>query len=142
MVPRLAKSQDTEPKRNFRCFEEKFRRRFCLPFSSFLEMVEEFPRWTRRRRKRRSQSPLELLLLGSLRYLGRGFTFDDLEECTAISEEIHRVFFHQFIKLGSTVLFEKYVITPATHEELQRRLTEFEMTGMPGATASVRISTL
>ena len=44
-------------------------------------------------------SPLELLILESLRYLGRGYTFDDLEVCTAISEELHRVFFHQFIKI-------------------------------------------
>ena len=65
-----------------------------------------------------SQSPLELLLLGSLRYLGRGFTFDDCEEYTARSKEVYRVFFHQFIKLGSTVLFDKYIITPTTSEEL------------------------
>ena len=59
-------------------------------------------------------SPLKLLILGSLLYLGRGYTFDDLEECTAISEEVHRVFFHQFIKIGSTILYEKYVIKPTT----------------------------
>ena len=55
-----------------------------------------------------------------------------------IRRDPSRVFphFHQFIKLGSTVLFEKYVITPATREELKRQLTEFEMAGMPGATAS------
>ena len=41
--------------------------------------------------------PLELLVLGSLRYLGRGWTFDDLEEATGISEESHRVFFRRFI---------------------------------------------
>jgi hypothetical protein len=45
-------------------------------------------------------------------YLGRGFTFDDCEECTAISEDVHRVFFHEFINVGSTTLFDRYVITP------------------------------
>ena len=38
-------------------------------------------------------SPIELLVLGTLRYLGRGFTFDDLEEVTLVSEEVHRIFF-------------------------------------------------
>ena len=30
-------------------------------------------------------SNIKLLLLGALRYLGRGHTFDDIEEATAIS---------------------------------------------------------
>ena len=123
-------------------FETKFRRRFRVPYQSFLELVEDayandwFPRWTRRRREGKKQAPLELLLLGSLRYLGRGFTFDDCEECTAISEEIHRVFFHKFIELGSTTLFKTHVLTPATSEELQSHLGEFEMAGMPGTPGS------
>jgi hypothetical protein len=45
-------------------------------------------------------SPIELLLLGTLRYLGRGWTFDDLEESTFITREVHRVFFHKFIEFG------------------------------------------
>jgi hypothetical protein len=36
------------------------------------------------------------MLLGSLCYLGRGFTFDDLEESTFVSESSHRKFFHEF----------------------------------------------
>ena len=57
------------------------------------------------------------MILGAFRYLGRGFTFDDLEEVTAISEEIHRCFFHQFIEVGSTALHKKYVMTPVIIEE-------------------------
>jgi len=52
------------------------------------------------------------LELGSLHYLGRGWTFDDVEENTAISKEVQRTFFHRFVKFGSTVLYEKYVLTP------------------------------
>ena len=81
-------------------------------------------------------SPLELLILGSLRYLGRGYMFDDLEECTAISEEVHRVFFCQFIKIGSIIFYDNYVITPTTKEEIAQHLPEFEIAGLPGATAS------
>ena len=81
-------------------------------------------------------SPLELLILGLLCYLGHGYTFDNLEECTAISEEVHRVFFHQFIKIGSTILYEKYVITLTTKEEIAQQLPEFEIARLPSYTAS------
>ena len=55
---------------------------------------EWFPRWTSRKDATgKPSSPLELLILGALRYLGRGWTFDDCEESTAIGEETHRVFF-------------------------------------------------
>ena len=79
----------------------------------------------------KKSSPLELLILGSLRYLGRGWTFDDCEESTAISEEVHRKFFHQFILIGSTVLFDRYVLTPRTKED-----DEFKLAGLPGACGS------
>jgi hypothetical protein len=124
-------------------FLQKFRRRFRLPYHKFLELVEEarlenwFPRWTRLHPKNNlPPSPLELLILGSLRYLGRGFTFDDCEECTAVSEDVHRVFFHSFIKVGRTILYDKYVITPTNAEEAKGHMPEFEMAGLPGCTGS------
>ncbi len=46
--------------------------------------------------------PFELLILGALRYIGRGWTFDDLEESTNISLSTHRQFFHTFIQVGAT----------------------------------------
>jgi hypothetical protein len=123
-------------------FEQKFRRRFRLPYESYLQFVEDareqnwFPKWSKRTLTGENCSPLELLILGSLRYLGRGFTFDDCEESTAISEEVHRVFFHRFIEVGSTILFDKYVLTPTTKEELAGHTAEFEMAGCPGTPGS------
>ena len=61
----------------------------------------------------RPSSPLELMVLGSLRYLGRGLMFDDLEDYTSIDEETHRQFFHVFIDYGSKELFQEFVVTPA-----------------------------
>ena len=67
-----------------------FRKRFRLPYAEFLEvlsMVEEcelFYRWQSTDAVGRPSSPLPLLVLGALRYLGRGWTFDDLNEATAI----------------------------------------------------------
>ena len=50
---------------------------------------------------------IELLLKeGTLRYLGRGWTLDDLEEQTLICEEVHRRFLHTYISFGSTHLYQ------------------------------------
>ena len=123
-------------------FHQKFRRRFRLPYSSFLDLVEDaregnwFPRWTGKDATGKESSPLELLILGAFRYLGRGFTFDDLEECTAISEEVHRVFFHKFITIGSTILYDKYVSAPLTNEDVEGHMDEFKLAGLTGAFAS------
>ena len=79
-------------------FETRFRRRFRLPYTSFVELVELvnssdfFKRWSQTGHDAigKKPVPIELLILASLRYLGRGWTFDDLSESTAISEEVIR----------------------------------------------------
>ena len=84
-------------------FHHKFRRRFRLPYDSFTELLEKvssndrFIRW--KPTMRRPFPRLGLLLLGSLRYLGRGWTFDDLEESTAISEDVYRDFFTYLLNM-------------------------------------------
>ena len=123
-------------------FLKKFRRRFRIPYDSYIAFVEEarakewFPRWSRPDAMGKACSPLELLILGAFRYLGRGFTFDDLEEATAISEEVHHCFFHKFIEVGSTILYNRYVNTPANIEMVKEHMVEFELAGMPGAFGS------
>lgn len=83
-------------------FQYKFRRCFRMPYATFLELIADakagnwFPSWMGCNCAGKQSSPLELMILGSLRYLGRGWTFDDLEEATAVGEESHRRFFHQF----------------------------------------------
>ena len=71
-------------------------------------------------------------------YLGRGWTFDDIEENTGISQETHRQFFHAFIEVGSTILYKKYVRTPTNPLETEHHM--FEMTqagsGFPGCLGS------
>eukprot|EP00957_Ditylum_brightwellii_P081661 6212153-Ditylum_brightwellii.AAC.1 len=52
---------------------------------------------------RKESSPLELLVLGSMWYLGRGLTFNNIEEYTAISKETYRQIFHQFVEFGDKV---------------------------------------
>jgi len=56
----------------------KFRSRFRLPYPSYNDLLDAvrvdplFVRWCGEKRNGKKSSPIELLLLGSLRYLGRG----------------------------------------------------------------------
>jgi hypothetical protein len=117
---------------------KKFRKRFRLPYPNFLQLVasvsesELFDRWCGHKRNNKQASPIELLVLGSRRYLGRGWTFDDIEENTAVSKEVHRTFFHHFVKFGSTVQYEKYILTPVFVHEAKTHMREFEEAGFPG----------
>ena len=77
-----------------------------------------------------------MLVLCALRYLGRGWTIDDLNESTAIAHETIRSFIHKFIYFGSTTLFSEYVITPSTTEQLTHSSTEFQLAGLPGCIGS------
>ena len=69
--------------------------------------------------------------------MGRGWTFDDLEECTGISQEMHRAFFHIFVKFGRDVLYPKYVKYPKNSEEADAHSREYELAGMHGAIGSM-----
>ena len=73
-----------------------------------------------------------LMLLGTLRYLGRGVTFDDPEEQAAICGETHRIFIHRFLLYGSAVFYEKYVKTSLNHDELREHDKPYKMAGYPG----------
>ncbi len=126
----------------------EFRRRFRLPFESYLELVERckehgkyegdcFYRWCGvDKTNRKKSSPIELLVLGALRYLGRGWTFDDICESTCISTETHRCFLNAFLEFGSTILYSKYVVTPRTLEDAQSHMVEFDKAGFPGCVGS------
>lgn len=125
-------------------FHRKFRARFRLPYEQFtqllshLEMDDRFRRWHNGSANciKKEATPMSLLLLCSLRYLGRGWTFDDLSENTAISQEVIRTFFHEFISYGSTVLYDKYVRTPLTSADASSHMHEYSSAGFPGAVGS------
>ena len=79
-----------------------FRRRFRLPCSVFLELANEIvnhdllARWAKKDCIGNDPIDYRLLLLGSLRCVGRSSTFDDTEEFTFVSNEVHRNFFQTF----------------------------------------------
>jgi hypothetical protein len=131
------------PKLGDEKFEKKFRLRFRCTYEMFeklFRLIKEndlFDRWSRTDAAYRPSSPLQLLVLGALRYIGRGWTFDDLEESTAISEETHRQFFHIFIEWGSSDFFKQQVILPNNTEEWKAHVSEFAEAGLQGCVASM-----
>ena len=126
-------------------FLKKFRTRFRLPYPQFKELHEHlqgepmFRRWhigTTIGFSDNASTPIPLLLLTSLRYLGRGWTFDDLSENTAISQHVIRDFFHVFIDYGSTTLYFLYVRSPLTTADATHNSQEYSVAGFPGAIGS------
>ncbi len=55
----------------------------------------------------------------------------------AISKEVHRVFFHKFIRFGSTELFSKLVVTPISMADALTHMAEFSSAGLPGCIGSI-----
>jgi hypothetical protein len=132
-----------QPQLGSRHWSRKFRRHFRLPYQDFLlllDMVRNdpmFDRWKPPEKGfQKRPSPISLLLLGTFRYLGRGWTFDDLDEATGISEEVHRVFFHVFIQFGASRLYDEYVTKPCTPEDAADCSAEYTMAGFNGAVGS------
>jgi hypothetical protein len=102
-------------------------------------MVKEsdlFKRWLSFDAVGKESSPIELMVLGALRYLGRGWTFNDLEESTAIHEETPQIFFHVSGEWGSTVFFNSYVVHPTNAEEAATYTHEMGIAGFDGCVGS------
>jgi hypothetical protein len=75
----------------------------------------------------RPAAPLELLILGALRVLGRRSTFDDLYEATFISAEVHRVFFHKFVSFYAKNVYPIVCRPPETEAEIRSCTTDYEV---------------
>jgi hypothetical protein len=122
--------------------QKAFRLRFRLPYKQYLELVQQvqsnelFDRWCGSKSNNKKVSPVELIVLGSLRYLGRGWTFNDIEGSTAIDKEVHRHFFQVFIRFGSTDLYQKWVITPVDLPQADLNMHEYSQAGFPGCVGS------
>jgi hypothetical protein len=122
----------------------KFRRRFRVPYGYFLELSaeleerEEFRPWWKGATDGlgKPSTPITLLVLTALRYVGRAWTLDDLSENACIGQEVIRRFLHKFLRYGSTILYQRYVTSPSTEEEARHHMAEYTDAGLPGAVGS------
>ena len=122
--------------------KKMFRIRFRIPYCFFNELSHDisnhelFSRWKFSDAVGSPPSNLKLLLLGSLRYIGRSWTFDDIYEANGISREVNRNFFAAFIDYGSSVMYKKYVIDVAASIDIANHEKLFSLAGMPGCIGS------
>ena len=127
-------------------FHTLFRRRFRMPYKSYRDIVAEarnddwFPSYEKCNALGQPGIPLDILILGALRYLGKGWTFDDLFESTGVSEEIHRKFLKNFTVACITYLYPKWVKRPETEAEIEDCMSEFKQTGFDGCIGSADIT--
>ena len=142
-----------DPQPGNAAWAKEFRQNFRCPYASYVMILDMltsdksqgmFDRWqtandtvyervlNNKKNKNKKVAPVELLLLGSLRYLGRGWTFADMKDVTLISRDVHRKFFHQFVK----VLYPLYVSAPRTEQELRDCEEDYAIAGFPGCIGS------
>ena len=121
-----------------------FRRRFRVPHSfvmALCDKINEDDDLEVLRQKPdalgRELVPLLFLVLGQLYVLGRYVHFDDVTQCTGISEETHRKFFHKFNDVFRRVIFPRVVKPPTEGPELEAAMRAYGSAGFPGAFASV-----
>ena len=125
-------------------FHQNFRNKFRLPYDLFLSMVREisehaaFTQWSNKMDCTGiAGTPIELLLLGTLRILGRDCKFDCIASQIKVSIATIHSFFHKFCLYGATTLFEKHVKYPTTRHELHAQMMDYARLGLHGAVGSM-----
>ena len=100
------------PPRNKR-LHKQFRLRFRMQYKSFLSLSYDikhhdlFINFLSKDCCGEGSTDMKLLIIGALRYTGRGWTFDDISEANAISGDTNREFLYSFLEYGSTILYKK-----------------------------------
>ena len=116
--------------------------RFRMPYDSFISLSNEirhhaiFNRWLCHDGAGEPPSNMKLLLLGVLRYIGRAWTLDDVEEANGISREVNRIFLNSFLQYGSTILYKKWVIDACVNTPIIEMERLFRMAGFNGCIGS------
>ena len=111
---------------------KKFRRRFRLPYSVFLLLVQKCKH---AQVFGASRIPTEFKVMVALRILGRGNCADDINELSNIGESTCNVIFHQFCKGMVDSLYNEYVSFPSG-EDLKVVEKTYAKFGFPGACGS------
>ncbi len=104
-----------------------------MPYSYFVELAaelkdtEDFRTWKQGSANCHAvpATPIPLLLLAVLRYLGRAWTLDDLSKSTCTSQESVQRFLHKFLAFGSTTLYQRYVLSPSCTDEAGQHMGEY-----------------
>lgn len=126
---------------------KQFRTRFRLPFLLYLDLLERVkaaekdPESVLYRSsagpKSNKMYPVELFLLGALRYMGRNATFDCLAENTTISESRHRNWTYCFVKWYTETQYPSKCRFPTTANEVADLMQQYDAVALPGIIGSM-----
>ena len=119
---------------------KKFRRRFTIPYDLFESIVSNMKSegiFSGKICTGNDGICPSLLVLGCLRILSTGCTFDCIEELTCIHEDTVRVFFLERFILWGQLTSQKEIHLPKTHHEFRHVLGQYEIVGLPGCLGSI-----
>ena len=116
-----------------------FRNRFTVPFQLFQELLLMANAWFPQRLSDaygKEVSPIELKLLGTLRILGKGCSWDLLYELSGVSAEVHRRWTLAFIARFAKEMYPSYVHGPRNNSEMESVSGLYAASGFPGCIGS------
>ena len=116
-----------------------FRNRFTVPYQLFEELLIMARNWFSQRildAFGKEVSPIELKLLGTLRVLGKGCSWDLLYELSGVSAEVHRRWTLKFISKFALEMYPVFVHGPRDNAEMENVAALYAASGFPGRIGS------
>jgi Plant transposon protein len=116
-----------------------FRNRFTVPYELFTQLLSFAENWFPQAKFDccgREVPPIALKLLGSLRMLGKGCSWDLLYELSGISADVHRRWTLAFVDKFSKDMYSVYVHGPRNSEDLNAVTSLYAACGFPGCVGS------
>ena len=116
-----------------------FRNRFTVPYALFLQLLNLANTWFPQKALDvcgREIAPVSLKLLGTLRILGKGCSWDLLYELSGVSAEVHRNWTYKFMEKFTVEMYHIYVHGPRNDDELDKITKLYCASGFPGCVGS------
>ena len=116
-----------------------FRNRFTVPHQLYQQLLLLAEEWFPQKKLDvclRENTPIFLKLLGTLRMLGKGCSWDLLYELSGVSGEVHRKWTHEFLYKFSQEMYPIHVHGPRDTDELNTVTSLYAAVGFPGCIGS------
>ena len=121
---------------------KQFRKLFHTPFDVYMDLINlAKDRWWQefhednRCRAGKLVSSLDLKVLGALFVLAHGVAHIVCSLCSNLSEELHRSFFHKWIRNMSSIK-DDFIFMPQDDDTFQKVTQEYAARGLPGCVGS------
>lgn len=121
----------------------QFRRRFALPYVMFNDIYIAWRTTGEYRREKdrvgRKRIDARLLILGTLRFLSKGTTFDMIDEVTDVSYQHNHHFLERFLRWFNRHYSHQYIKLPTRADEIHHVEGLYRDLGLPGCLGSTDV---